>query len=345
MTAPFFSIICPVYNTAEYLRECLNSVLAQTFQDWECICVDDGSTDTSSQILFEYQQTDKRFKMVYERNAGASRARNIALALATGKYICLIDSDDVILDNWLNAKYDAINKHPGVNWIRTRYRDWKDSCTAREAAPWPAGHILLEDTGYWEGDALQRTGFRKVAIVGMTVLNTYKHEVICHSKFREDVIVYEDCLFLFDNLKRMHSLVVIDDDSYRYRLRQGSVSHRLIDTSKFVFVFRRLNEIWSGIDIDSRWSTYWIHKVFTRYLPMIDSHSWGRGLLLRREFSRLSTNRSLNLKFIPNRAEQICWYCFLMTGLLQCFHLSVVLRFPGKAYRKIIRLIQSLFPK
>ena len=70
---PFFSIIIPVYNVAPYLRECLDSVVAQTFTDWEAICVDDGSTDGSGAILDEYEAGDKRFRVIHQRNRSEER--------------------------------------------------------------------------------------------------------------------------------------------------------------------------------------------------------------------------------------------------------------------------------
>ena len=79
-----FSIIIPVYNVAQYLRECLDSVLAQTFTDWEAICVDDGSTDGSGAILDEYAAKDWRFRVIHQDNAGVGFARNVALNVARG---------------------------------------------------------------------------------------------------------------------------------------------------------------------------------------------------------------------------------------------------------------------
>ena len=90
-----FSIIVPVYNVAPYLRECLDSVLAQTFTDWECLCVDDGSADESGSILDEYAQRDSRFLVFPKKNGGVSAARNLALDNAKGEWICFLDGDDV----------------------------------------------------------------------------------------------------------------------------------------------------------------------------------------------------------------------------------------------------------
>ncbi len=97
--APFFSIIIPVYNVAPYLRECLDSLLIQTFTDWEAICVDDGSTDGSGEILDKYAALDLRIRVFRQANAGAGNARNFGLHEATGEFVLFMDGDDVYPDN------------------------------------------------------------------------------------------------------------------------------------------------------------------------------------------------------------------------------------------------------
>ena len=116
---PFFSIIIPAYNVAPYLRECLNSVLAQTFTDWEAICVDDGSTDGSGTILDEYAAKDSRFRVFHQSNAGVSAARNKALDEAHGEWFLFLDGDDILRFDRLELfvpdirsdKYDGILVH------------------------------------------------------------------------------------------------------------------------------------------------------------------------------------------------------------------------------------------
>ncbi len=105
--SPFFSIIIPVYNVAPYLRECLDSVLAQTFTDWEAICVDDGSADGSGAILDEYAAKDKRFRVIHQKNAGVSVTRNVALDLARGDWVSFLDADDLLAENALDKLIDA----------------------------------------------------------------------------------------------------------------------------------------------------------------------------------------------------------------------------------------------
>lgn len=104
------SIIIPVYNVEKYLRECLDSILAQTFQDFEIICVDDGSTDKSLEILQEYKRKDDRFVILQQRHAGAGAARNHGLKLAEGKYIQFLDSDDYFEPTLLEELYTRAEK-------------------------------------------------------------------------------------------------------------------------------------------------------------------------------------------------------------------------------------------
>ena len=93
---PSISVIIPVYNVEKYLGRCLDSLLAQTWTDWEALCVDDGSRDASGTILDSYAGRDSRFRVVHVENGGASHARNIALDMVGGEFLMLLDSDDFI---------------------------------------------------------------------------------------------------------------------------------------------------------------------------------------------------------------------------------------------------------
>lgn len=97
------SVIIPVYNTEEYLARCLNSIIDNTYSNLEIICVNDGSTDNSREILAEFEKKDNRIKVIDEKNQGVSKARNTGLRNATGDYIAFIDSDD-----WVHAQYFEI---------------------------------------------------------------------------------------------------------------------------------------------------------------------------------------------------------------------------------------------
>lgn len=104
---PLFSIIIPIYNSQDYLQQCLDSVLNQNLNKWECILIDDGSTDNSGKICDEYVNKDSRFKVVHTENRGVSAARNTGIKLSQGEWICFVDSDDMIHPNKLGLSYRA----------------------------------------------------------------------------------------------------------------------------------------------------------------------------------------------------------------------------------------------
>ena len=94
------SVIIPIYNMSRYMRDCFDSIRAQTFTDWEAICVDDGSTDDSAKIIDEYMAKDARFRVVHKENGGLSTARNAGLEVAKGEWYTFVDPDDTIVPEW-----------------------------------------------------------------------------------------------------------------------------------------------------------------------------------------------------------------------------------------------------
>ena len=99
---PKVSVIIPVYNVEKYLPQCIDSILAQTFTDFELILVNDGSKDCSGNICDEYAQKDSRIVVIHKENGGASSARNRGLDIAKGEWISFIDSDDYVTPNYLS---------------------------------------------------------------------------------------------------------------------------------------------------------------------------------------------------------------------------------------------------
>lgn len=110
MQEKVLSVIVPVYNVEPFIRECLDSILAQTYKKFELILVDDGSTDCSGEICEEYAKKDERIRVLHKENGGLSSARNAGLDVAVGEYICFIDSDDIISPNYLSDLYEVITK-------------------------------------------------------------------------------------------------------------------------------------------------------------------------------------------------------------------------------------------
>ena len=107
MNKKLVSIVVPVYNVEEYLRECIDSICTQTYENIEIILVDDGSTDTSPEICDTYQKIDSRIRAFHKNNGGLSDARNYGLNVATGEYIAFVDSDDYIDESFVKKLLQA----------------------------------------------------------------------------------------------------------------------------------------------------------------------------------------------------------------------------------------------
>lgn len=122
----FLSIVIPVYNRKKYIRRCLNSVIEQSFSDFELIVINDGSYDGTEKICDEYANKYKKIKIIHQKNLGVSRARNLAIKYAHGKIITFIDSDDFIPPNYLQAIKVAYDKYGPGFLICTAFKMYTD---------------------------------------------------------------------------------------------------------------------------------------------------------------------------------------------------------------------------
>lgn len=120
------SIIIPVYNAEKYLSETLDSILNQTFTDFEVIAVNDGSTDSSLDILKLYKNKDKRIRIIDKKNSGVSDARNTGIKNATGEYVCFVDADDILAQEYIEAMFDVVSKY-GADMVVCRYVTFRKS--------------------------------------------------------------------------------------------------------------------------------------------------------------------------------------------------------------------------
>ncbi len=121
MEKPLVSVIIPTYNVEQYLAQCLDSVQAQTLQDIEIICLDDGSTDNSHEVLKQYQQKDPRIKIIHKENTGYGHSMNVGISQAKGKYISIIEPDDIAHPQMLETLYNTALKHDLPDIVKGKY--------------------------------------------------------------------------------------------------------------------------------------------------------------------------------------------------------------------------------
>ena len=119
------TIIVPIYNTENYLSECIDSILNQSYKDIELILINDGSTDNSSSICDEYSSKDKRIKVIHIENRGVSYARNIGLSIAKGEYITFVDSDDFVSNDIYLENIKILEQNLSIDLIQIPINDEK----------------------------------------------------------------------------------------------------------------------------------------------------------------------------------------------------------------------------
>lgn len=230
--SPRFSIIIPVYNVAPYLRECLDSVLSQTFTDWEAVCVDDGSVDGSGDILDEYAAKDLRFRTVHQQNSGVSSARNMALNFALGEYLCFVDGDDWICRDYLQQLDDEISKNRNPDLIRL------------------AGFHKLNNGGVCSKTDLpqvEKTDVMEalcsfVISNALMVLNVYRRDAIGAIRFPIGVRYGEDDIFLMRAIDGVRTVVQSNIDGYIYRYLRVGAASRMLTCKDMALLFMHLRD-------------------------------------------------------------------------------------------------------
>ena len=256
---PSVSIIIPVYNVENYLKECLDGVLAQTLADFEVLCMDDGSTDASPEILAEYAARDARVRVFRKENGGPSRARNLGLSHATGTYICFVDSDDGLAPDALERLVATAKKRqsdivicglkidhfplegPEPSWIKGK--NPRRNIVYREFEP----QVLFDEPG--AKPFIQRDLIRRAFLAENDMW------------FCEDCWMGEDTILQFEMLPKAHNIAFIKDELSYYRSsREGSlmasgykgVEAKAADHLK---VIGHLSAVWECEGYLARWRT------------------------------------------------------------------------------------------
>lgn len=231
---PFFSIIVPVYNVAPYLRECLDSVLAQTFTDWECLCVDDGSTDESGAILDEYAQKDSRFRIFHQPNAGVSAARNRALNNVKGEWVGFLDGDDVYHLELMSKCERAIAQFASVEMVKFQFVEYNNL----EVPNWTGGEESCDVKYVSCESSLKCTDFN-----GGMCTNLYKFRCIKGIKFPR-LILGEDWVWKVKAIDKVSSYILLNQNLYGYRTRPGSAMNSELTLDKLMAELFWRNYVW-----------------------------------------------------------------------------------------------------
>ena len=222
---PLFSIVVPVYNAEDYLSRCVDSLLAQKFRDFEILLIDDGSTDQSPRICEDYAAKHDLIQVLHQANAGVSAARNAGIDRASGQWICFVDSDDYVDEDFLEAfacrgclETDCLN-----------LQGWKvvSNTNGEVLRVYSFPDLLIDSLNIRQYVSTYRffdnnTPWAK--LFNREVLNRH------HIRFRTELTVREDIVFVYTYRRQISRIKLIDATAYGYRQAENRVtlSHKTI---------------------------------------------------------------------------------------------------------------------
>ncbi len=234
---PELSIIVPIYNVAEYLPKCLDSIMAQTYRDFELILVDDGSYDGSEQIIDHYASKDKRVIVIHKTNEGVSKARNTGLDRARGVFLGFVDGDDYIdkmMYESMIALMERTNSDLGICgyslldiWGNILYKTQED------------GEAILT-----REEALEMFFQTSQTFLGSIWNKVYRRSVCEGIHFSEGICIGEDTLFLIQFMLLSKKVTYIMKPMYYYLQRNGSLmQNNLLKQSQGISVYYQISQM------------------------------------------------------------------------------------------------------
>lgn len=222
------SIIIPVYNAEAHLRQCLDSILDQKFEDYELLLINDGSTDKSENICIEYAEKDGRVKVYHQKNSGVSAARNKGLENAIGEWITFVDSDDYIRENY----FIDIIKHENADWILLNIeRDINNQID----------FFLKFDKSYFQIKSFIDT-YSLYPDFPSPWGRFFKSEIIIRNdiRFNEELKFGEDAVFNINYLQYCQNIYTSNSSSYVYRDTEAGLSKLSFDLQNDTLLYKEI---------------------------------------------------------------------------------------------------------
>jgi len=249
---PEISIIVPVYNVEKYLPRCIDSILAQTFTDFELILVDDGSPDNCGKICDEYAKKDDRIVIIHKENAGVSAARNDGLDIASGKYISFVDSDDIIHPQFYEVMKETIN---GADLAYCEYVRFDEEYRFEN----------IEEVKHFEYESGNKFNQPDLTIY-MVWNKLIKKDIISDLRFDTALKNAEDSLFAFNTMIRCNKVVYVNEVLYGYFVRNNGAVGSIDLKGRNDIV-----NVWKHIQTVANENNYSVLKKFSKRC-LIDSN-------------------------------------------------------------------------
>lgn len=240
MDNPKISVIVPVYNVEQYLPRCIDSILDQTFTDFEVLLIDDGSTDNSGKICDEYAQKDNRIRVFHKKNGGVSSARNLGIDESKGELITFIDSDDWLKQNCLQK---IITNIEDVDLLVFSYTWVFYDGSTRTVTP---KEMKAEGTNEIENFILHlRHNSAKANMFGYPWNKVFRKNIVKQNniKFEKDLHYCEDEIFVLSYCLKIKKTKSISASLYNHWLRNDSLTYRYISYKEWMHLVSCIDEM------------------------------------------------------------------------------------------------------
>lgn len=302
---PKISIIVPVYNVEEYLENCIDSILNQTFKDFELILVNDGSTDNSLDICKRYKNIDDRICIIDKKNGGLSSARNAGLNIAKGEYIGFVDSDDYIHPQMYEILYHQIIK----NEADISMCEFKKVSEFNKKELSDKGILNNKIEILDNKDSLFKLGEKGSVTYIVSWNKLYNKGLFNNIRFKEGII-HEDEYIIHRLLYQANKLVYIKKELYFYLQRKGSIMDKKINIDEVDYLLAcsdRVRFFYEKhlIDLKEKYEYVYLSKLLKNYSTLDKNyHNHKKILILKNDFRKLlkillkSNNNSVKEKIL-----------------------------------------------
>lgn len=237
MSSPIISVIVPVYNTEKWLRRCVDSILAQTFTDFELLLIDDGSTDGSGAICDEYAGIDSRVRVFHKPNGGVSSARNLGLNNARGEWISFVDADDWIYLTTLETLFKASDKNEIV------FLSISEIFEDGTRVDYIAKDVQSDDKEITQRNILYlKNNEANYPFFGYTVSKMFRRDIIeeFHIRFINGFACFEDEIFTDEYCRNITRLRIVSKPLYCYRRSTCGLTGRRRTTKDLLTLSQKL---------------------------------------------------------------------------------------------------------
>lgn len=225
---PLISVIVPVYKVEKYLSACVESILAQTFRDFELILVDDGSPDACGAMCDQYALQDARIRVIHQQNGGLSAARNAGMDIAQGEYITFVDSDDMIACNFLDTLYVALKRNKAAAAC-CKFQEVENDASAEVGQH----HNAEIHTQTMTGSTAVLSIYNATGEVTITACGKlFQRDLLKDKRFPTGKI-HEDQALIPIILCNAATVVTLDTESYYYRNRPDSIMNKAFSDKRF----------------------------------------------------------------------------------------------------------------